>query len=398
MSKCVQTCAACGKERSFALQGKCTCGGTLLVRYDLERIRRLPRTVLANREATMWRYRELLPVEDKTKIVSLGEGGTPLLRMPALEKEWGLAAVWIKREEQNPMVSFKARGFASAVSLLHERGIRMAAVPSNGNAAAARAGIEAYVLMPQDCPVYIVRECLLYGAATYVIDGLIHDAGRIVEEGQVREGWFYVGTLKEPGRAEGKKTMGLEIAEQLGWTMPDVIVYLTGGGSGIIGLWKAFRELRELGWVRGELPRLVSVQEEGCAPIVSALRSGAGVKPVEHCAGASPTGMRVPHPPDGDLIVSILRETGGTAVAVSAEEIRRAQARMGALGVTSSHEGAASLAGTLRLREERWLKDKERVVLFNTTHALKYVPWGNPANQPGLRIIRSYSDICGSVS
>jgi threonine synthase len=393
MGKGIQVCTVCGRERPLTISGKCSCGGTLLVRYDLERIcREVNRDAIAARPATMWRYHELLPVEDLANIVSMGEGWTPLLRMPVLEIEYGLSHVWIKREEQNPTGSFKARGFSAAVSLFREHGIKKAAVNSNGNAAAAlaayaaRAGIEAHVILPKDCPIYIVRECEHYGAFTYVVDGLIHDAGRIVEERQEKVGWTSAGTMKEPGRTEGKKTMGLEIAEQLGWALPDTIIYPTGGGSGIIGLWKAFKELIELGWVKGPMPRLVSVQESGCDPLAEAIRNGGAVQPKDPDANVMPTGLRVPYPPDGNLLVSILKETGGTAVAVERKEIREVQGRLGLLGVSASPEGAATLAGLIRLREKGWLNRKERVILFNTSHAMKYISWGNEGNEGPVRV------------
>jgi threonine synthase len=321
----------------------------------------------------MWRYAELLPVQEPEFAVSLGEGWTPLTPMDTRGSGLAVQALWIKREELNPTGSFKARGLSAAVSLLKERGIRRAAIASNGNAAsalaayAARAGIEAFVFVPEDCPPLIVKECTRYGARTFKVKGLIHDAGRWVEAGKALFGWTSVATLKEPGRAEGKKTMGFEVAEQLGWRLPSVIVYPTGGGSGVIGMWKAFKELRELGLVDDPLPRLVSVQEEGCAPLVGALG-----KTIRTDRSASPTGMRVPQPPDLGLLVRILRETQGTAVAVDSQEIRDAQRALGSRGISASPEGAATWAGLHRLQEEGWLEPQDRVVLFNTSHALTY--------------------------
>jgi threonine synthase len=269
-----------------------------------------------------------------------------------------------------------------------------AAVPSNGNAAAAlaayagRAGMEAYVFVPADCPGMIVWEAKHYGAHTYQINGLIHDAGKIIEDGIFEQRWFNVGTMKEPGRVEGKKTMGYELAEQFGWKLPDVIVYPTGGGSGIIGMWKAFREMRELGWIDCPFPRMISVQEKGCEPLVTALENGQHVKPSAQPVDSAPTGMRVPLPPDGDLVVSILKETGGTAVAVSREEIAHAAKLFGSQGISASPEGAAALAGFIRLSQQGAIEADETVVLFNTAHALKYLP----CSRPNIPVVNNYEE------
>ncbi|GIP37712.1 threonine synthase [Paenibacillus sp. J31TS4] len=398
MSKCWLVCSRCERRQPFALRGKCRCGGTLLVAYDLELAgRTMTKEELTGRTTSMWRYLELLPVRLTEAIVTLGEGGTPLLRLPRAEKRLALREIYVKREEQNPTGSFKARGFSAAVSLLKERGIHRAAVPSNGNAAsafaayAARGGLDAYVFVPRDCPRLIVEESMRYGAQTYIVDGLIHNASALIEEGRDEQGWFHVGTLREPGRVEGKKTMGLELAEQLGWRLPDVIVYPTGGGSGIIGLWKAFRELREMGLAEGPLPRFVSVQEAGCQPIVDAVAAGERVRPPAGPVESAPTGLRVPQPPDGDLIAEIIRRTDGTAVAVSCGEIESAAAETGREGLSSSPEGAAAWAGLLRLRSDGWLEPTDRVVVFNTAHALKYA-----AAEPSLAgppLVRSYADV-----
>jgi threonine synthase len=389
-------CKACGKRTKFSIQGtKCGCGGTLLVEYDLQLVgRTLTKESLRQRGASMWRYEELLPIEQKEHIVSLGEGWTPLVRLGLAEQRLPLGKLWVKREEQNPTGSFKSRGFSAALSVAKEHGIRKVAVNSNGNAASALAayagyaGMEAYVFLPQDCPGIIVEECVHYGARTCLVDGLIHDAGKIIADGAEEQDWHNVGTLKEPGRAEGKKTMGLELAEQLGWKLPDVIVYPTGGGSGIIGMWNAFKQLRELGFVDGELPRMVSVQEAGCDPLVQAIEGGGRFVAQGEDVSSNPTGMRVPNPPDGELIVSILQESGGTALAVSAEEIRDAQLAMGQQGLSSSPEGAATWAGLLRLLERGWIGADEEVVLFNTSHAMKYLPWA----AKGVPVVRNYRD------
>jgi threonine synthase len=348
-----------------------------LVEYDLDRAARtMSKDVLRHRTASMWRYAELLPVSNPTSIVSLGEGWTPLIRMRAAERALGVRRLWVKREEQNPTGSFKARGMSVALSVALEHGVRKVAVNSNGNAAsalaayAARAGMEAYVFLPKDCPWLIAEECLHYGARTTLVNGFIHDAGKLIADGAAEQGWHHVGTLREPGRAEGKKTMGLELAEQLGWKLPDVIVYPTGGGSGIIGMWNAFRQLRRLGWIDGKLPRIVAVQEAGCAPIAHAISGGAAPERVD----STPTGMRVPNPPDGDLIVRILRETGGTAVEVTADDIQASQAVAGGYGISASPEGAATWAGFARLLDQGWIRPYDEVVLFNTSHAMKYWP------------------------
>nr|WP_279537950.1 threonine synthase [Paenibacillus turpanensis] len=388
-------CRACRKSRKFQLAlERCSCGGSFVVEYDLEQVQNtLSKESLLERPSTMWRYWELLPVRDSSNIVSLGEGWTPLVRLHRAEKALSVAKLWVKREEQNPTGSFKSRGFSAAVSIAKEYGVSKVAVNSNGNAAsalaayAAYAGMEAYVFVPQDCPGLIVEECVGYGAHTVLVYGLIHDAGKIIQDGKAEQGWHHVGTLKEPGRAEGKKTMGLELAEQLAWKLPDVIVYPTGGGSGVIGMWNAFRQLKELGMAHGDLPRFVSVQEAGCQPLVDAVQAGRFAEQNSDVTSA-PTGMRVPNPPDGDWLLSILRETNGTAVAVSGEEIRNASIHLGKLGISSSPEGAATWAGFCRLREQGWIRPHDEVVLFNTSHAMKYMHW--PVKN--VPIVKNYAD------
>ncbi len=386
-------CSRCGVTTPFGPSALCPCGGSLLVAYDLDRVAAtLGPDVLPSRPGSLWRFREMLPIERDRSIVSLGEGCTPLLPLPPLRQALGVGGVYVKREEQNPTDSFKARGLSVAVSLLVEHGIGKAAIGSNGNAGsalaayAARAGISAHVFLPEDCPGLIVDECRRYGAEVCLVRGLIQDAGRLIEEGRGDEGWFNVGTLREPGRIEGKKTMGLELAEQLGWRLPDVIVYPTGGGSGIIGMWKAFREMKALGWVTGDAPRFACVQEQGCTPLVAAI-AGGDDRPDR--GGAGPTGLRVPCPPDGALVAGIVRESGGTAVAVTRDEIESAQAQFGSLGLSSSPEGAATLAGLRRLREGDWIGSGDVVVLFNTAGATKYRQWSSPAPPP---VVSGYAD------
>lgn len=338
--------------------------------------------------------RAALPVEKPDNIVSLGEGWTPLLRLFEAEKALPLRRLWVKREEQNPTGSFKSRGFSAALSIAREHRISKVAVNSNGNAAsalaayAAYAGMEAYVFVPKDCPGLIVEECVDYGAKTYLVDGFIHDAGLIIKQGESEQGWYNVGTLKEPGRSEGKKTMGLEIAEQLGWKLPDVIIYPTGGGSGVIGMWNAFRQLKQLGFVQGELPRIVCVQEDGCQPLADAIQANRNFQAQCDRVVSNPTGMRVPNPPDGELLVSILRSCGGTAIAVTGEEIADAQRSMGKQGISASPEGAATWAALLRLLDEGFIRREEEVVLFNTSHAMKYKPWAN-AQVP---VVKNYEE------
>jgi threonine synthase len=397
MQKFGLVCLRCGKQEPFAVKGRCTCGGTMLVEYDMDLVAKtLSKAALSKRPSTMWKYKELLPIISTNSIVSLGEGGTPLIRMPSLEKELHISQIWLKREEQNPTGSFKSRGFSAALSILREQGIGFPAVPSNGNAAAAlaayaaRAQMKALIIVPSDCPGMIVRECLRYGAQTYKVDGFIHHAAAIIEEGKQEQGWIHVGTLREPGRVEGKKTMGLELAEQLNWKLPDVIVYPTGGGSGLIGIRKAFHELLKLGWISGSLPRFISVQEQGCQPIVDALHATERKSDSDPQVSSSPTGLRVPNPPDLALIVSILKETGGTAIAVNKEEIAAAQMDLGACGISASPEGAATLAGLRHLREMSLVSDGESVVIINTAHADKY---SEPSEIDPIPVIRSYSEL-----
>ncbi|MBD0380803.1 threonine synthase [Paenibacillus sedimenti] len=392
-------CSRCSLTLPFRYnEMKCACGGTLLVDYDVEQIARtFTKEALAARYPTMWRYKDLLPVNEPDCIVSLGEGWTPLLRMREWERKLPIRQLWIKREEQNPTGSFKSRGFSVAVSLLKEAGVTQAAVPSNGNAAGAlaayagRAGIKAYAFIPSDCPPLIVQECVQYGARTFLVDGFIHDAAAIIEAGKEEQGWVNVGTLKEAGRVEGKKTMGLELAEQLGWKFPDVIIYPTGGGSGIIGMWKAYIELKALGWIDGPMPRFVCVQEAGCQPIVDSLAAGGQAAAQPAGVPASPTGMRVPNPPDLELILSIVEQSGGTAIALSRSEIASAVETLGAQGISASPEGAATWAGLLASCESGWLRPTDSVVLFNTSHALKYSKLASLAQLP---TIRNYRDFC----
>lgn len=380
------SCAACGRSyppnRLYNLCGQCQ--KPLLVHYDLDRVALAPQH-LADRPASLWRYQEVLPVERAENVVSLGEGWTPLLHAQRLGRELGLSRLYIKDEALNPTASFKARGMAVAVSMAKELGVRKLAVPSAGNAAgalaayAARAGLEAHIFMPRDVPLANRLECQYYGARVTLVDGLITDCGRMVAAGQDREGWFDVSTLKEPYRIEGKKTMGYELAEQLDWQLPDVIVYPTGGGTGLIGMWKAFDELERLGWIGPGRPRMVSVQAEGCAPIVQALADGARTgAPIAHPHTVA-AGLRVPKAIGDFIILDILRRSRGTAVSVSdADLMAAAQQLAAAEGIFPAPEGAACVPALQTLLERGALKPDERVVAFNTGGGLKYVDVWQP--------------------
>ncbi len=376
-------CADCGATYDATVeQHRCDCSGILLARYDLTRLaREVPRERIAARSwsAGLWRYAELLPVERPEDRVTLGEGATPLLPVAWLSAELG-ADVWLKEEGLNPTGSFKARGAAVGVARAKSLGAQTLALPTAGNAGAAwaaygaRAGLPVVVAMPQDAPALTQREVALYGARLHLVDGLISDAGVWVAEGVREHGWYDASTFKEPYRLEGKKTLGLEIAEQLGWRAPDVILYPTGGGVGLIGLEKAFTELRALGWLDDEqpIPRLVAAQAAGCAPVVRAWEAGETATTFWEGARTVAAGLRVPGPLAGALMLRVLRETHGTALAVSDDEIRAALGELARAGLWVSPEGAALLPATRRLRSEGWIRDGERVVLLNTGSGLVY--------------------------
>jgi threonine synthase len=354
----------------------------LLARYDLAAAARSwRRESLAGRAPDMWRYRELMPLDDGEEPVTLGEGFTPLVQAARLGRSLGLSRLFIKDESLNPTNSFKARGLSVAVTRARTVGARVLSVPSAGNAAnamaayAACAGLEAKVFMPKDVKVPFIRECELYGADVTLVDGLITDAGRVAAERGGPLGWYDVSTLKEPYRIEGKKTMGYELAEQLGWRWPDWIVYPTGGGTGIVGMWKAFEEIETLGWVpRGRRPRMVSVQAEHCAPIIRAFEQGAERAEMWQNARTCADGLRVPKAIGDFLILRAIRESGGTAVAVSDEDMVRDMKVIGALeGVSAAPEGGATLSALRRLQADGLVKPDDTVVLFNTGGALKYL-------------------------
>ncbi len=357
-------------------------GRPLWVRYDLDAIgRAVSRDQVEAREPTMWRYRELLPVEHASNVVSLGEGMTPVLRCDRLAAELGVAGLLIKDESQLPTGSFKARGLAMAVSRAKELGATRLAIPTAGNAGgalaayAARAGLEAWVFMPADTPVVNQMEAANHGARAYLVDGLINDCGAVVREGAEPMAWFDVSTLKEPYRIEGKKTMGLELAEQLGWRLPDVILYPTGGGTGLIGMWKAFAELEALGWLEDPgLPRMVSCQAAGCAPIAAAFAAGerfAEPFPNPHTAAS---GLRVPVAVGDFMILDAVRESGGAALAADEDRLLYWARRAAELeGVAMCPEAGACLAVLEQMVADGTVDAGEEIVVFNTGAAQKYV-------------------------
>lgn len=344
------------------------------VRYDLDAVRRaVRREDLVGRPPTMWRYRELLPVENEQSIVTLGEGMTPLLACTRLGSQLGVQDLWIKDESQLPTGSFKARGVATAVSMASYFGINRIAMPTAGNAGgalaayAARAGMEAFIFMPADTPQVNQFEAVALGASVFLVDGVITDCGKIVGAGKEATGWFDMSTLKEPYRIEGKKTMGLEIAEQFEWRLPDVIVYPTGGGTGLIGMWKAFHELRELGWLETEtMPRMVSVQSSGCCPIVNAFDAGDRFCTFFEGAETVAKGLRVPSAVGDFMILDAIRESGGTAIAVAEERILEWM-KLGArqTGISVCPESATCIGAVEELVMNGYVHADERVVIFN---------------------------------
>jgi threonine synthase len=376
-------CMACGTRHDAGrLHNLCTqCGKPLYARYDLAAASRtLTKGALAKRAADMWRYREVMPVEDDANIVSLGEGWTPLLRAERLGTDVGIERLLIKDESLNPTQSFKARGMSAAVSMAKELGVRKLAAPSAGNAGgalaayAARAGLEAHIFVPKDTPRANIVECQRLGAYVTLIDGLITDCGAEVARRKDAEGWFDVSTLKEPYRVEGKKTLGYELAEQLDWKLPDVIIYPTGGGTGLVGMWKAFDEMQQMGWIGSKRPRMVTVQSDGCAPIVKAFEEGKQHAEMFENAETVASGLRVPKAIGDFLILDAIRKSGGTAIAVSDAELIDAVDEIGSReGLFVAPEGGACLPA-LRVLIERHLVDRdETVVLFNTGAGIKYL-------------------------
>ncbi len=375
-------CSVCGKQREAGkIHNLCDCGGPLLVRYDLEKAKATwSRDAVAKGPGNMWRYAPVLPVHEAASIVSLGEGMTPMLRARRLGDRLGVQDLWVKDEGMNPTGSFKARGLSCAVSMCVELGIRKVAIPSAGNAAsamaayAAAAGIEAHIFMPRDVPQSNYIECKVFGAHVTLVDGLISDCGRLVAERKDAEGWFDVSTLKEPYRIEGKKTMGYEVAEQLGWTLPDAIFYPAGGGVGLIGMWKAFAEMETLGWISSKRPKMIAVQTEGCQPVVYAFERGESKSQFWDNAHTVAAGLRVPKPLGDVLMLDAIRKSGGTAIAVSDEELLDACVELGAdEGIFAAPEGGACVAALQKLLANGFLKPDQRIVLYNTGAGIKYL-------------------------
>ncbi len=375
-------CSRCGTRYDAGqVQGTCSCGSPLLARYDIAWVRtQVSRDDLAGRPHDLWRYHELLPVSDASRVVSLGEGMTPLLALPRLGQSIGVPRLLMKDEGLTPTGTFKARGAAVGVSRAAELGVAGVAMPTNGNAGAAwaayaaRAGLRSLIVMPAAAPSITHAECVAAGAELYLVDGLIGDAGAMVAAAlPSRPGYQDVSTLREPYRLEGKKTMAYEIAEQLGWRLPDVIVYPAGGGVGIIGIYKALRELRDLGWVGGKLPRLVAVQASGCAPIVAAFASGAAESQPWPDARTVAFGITVPKALGDFLVLDAVRGTRGTAVAVTDEALLADQRETARLeGSLICPEGAACVTAVRQLRESGWLGASDEVIVLNTGTGLKY--------------------------
>ncbi len=375
-------CSLCNRKyEPGKVHNLCECGGPLVVRYDLETLRRSwSRDQLRSGPNSMWRYAPVLPPTRQTSIISLGEGMTPLVRTRRLGGRIGADQLWLKDEGLNPTGSFKARGLSCAVSMAVELGIRRLAIPSAGNAASAMAaysaaaGLEAHIFMPRDVPQANFVECKAYGAQVTLVDGLISDCAKLVAAGAKREGWFDVTTLKEPYRLEGKKTMGYELAEQMDWQLPDAIFYPTGGGVGLIGMWKAFSEMEALGWIGAKRPKMVAVQVEGCQPVVRAFERGSPRSEFWENASTVASGLRVPKPLGDFLILNAVRESGGTAIAVNDTELLDAGLRLAAEeGLFVAPEGASCVSALEKLLTNGFLKRDEKIVLYNTGAGLKYL-------------------------
>jgi threonine synthase len=371
-------CSRCGTHHpADRLQNLCSCGGPLLARYDLKKAsKRLTREAMHSRPANMWRYAEILPAGAP---VTLGEGMTPLLHARRLGERLGLSALYVKDEGLNPTGSFKARGLSAAVTQAKALGAKTLAIPTAGNAGgalaayAAQAGLPCVIVMPMDTPAANVIECRAFGADVRMLPGLISDCGKFVAEHKDREGWFEISTLKEPYRIEGKKTMAYELWEQLDGKLPDVILYPTGGGVGMIGMWKAFEEMQAMGWIGTERPRMVSVQAAGCAPIVAAFEKGAESAPFWDNAATIASGLRVPKALGDFLVLRAVRESRGTAVAVSDDDMLDAGRELASLeGIFAAPEGAATVAAARKLAAAGWLQSPDSIVLFNTGCGYKY--------------------------
>jgi threonine synthase len=373
----------CGRPALDARQRHhlCACGAPLLARYDLSAARAWSRDSLRDREPSMWRYRELMPLFADEQPVTLGEGFTPLIRARTLGERLGLDRLFVKDESLNPTNSFKARGQSAAITRARGLGATTVSVPSAGNAGnamaayAARAGLTAKVFLPKDVKAPFARECELYGADVTLVDGLITDAARVAAEQGGPLGWYDVSTLKEPYRIEGKKTMGYELAEQMDWAYPDWIIYPTGGGTGMVGMWKAFEEMERIGWMQpARRPRMVSVQASGCAPIVRAFQEGTEKAAMWEGAATVADGLRVPRAIGDFLILRAVRESGGTAIAVSDAQMVDGMIEIGSCeGISAAPEGGAALAAIRQLVQNGTIKARDSVVLFNTGGALKYL-------------------------
>ena len=383
-------CSKCHKEYSHqAVQTFCPdCKATLLPRYELEAVReKVDRADISQRQKGMWRWHELLPVLDVKNQVFLGEGDTPLLPLPHLEKELGLSNLYVKDESANPTGSFKARGLAAAISKAKELGVEKVIIPTAGNAGgamaayAARAGLRAHIFMPKDTPYANMEESRMAGAEVVLVDGLISDAAGLAGEKARAEGWFDVSTFKEPYRVEGKKVMGYELAESFNWELPEVIIYPTGGGTGLVGMWKAFAELEALGWLDAKAikrPRMVAVQADGCAPVVKAFHQGAAFCDFWTDAHTIASGLRVPKSFADHLILQDIYDSNGTAIAVSDRSILESQKQLASMeGIFAAPEGAATLAALKELIQQGWIHPEERIVLFNTGSGLKYLDHKN---------------------
>jgi threonine synthase len=377
-------CSACGRVYSrYEVNTYCLdCKAPLLSNYDLETVRKhTDRDEFHSRPRGMWRWHEILPVIESQNVVSLGEGDSALLHLPNLGKELSLSNLFVKEESSNPTGTFKARGLSSAVSKARELGIQKVIIPTAGNAGgamaayAARAGLKAHIFMPKDTPYANIEESIMAGAEVTLVDGLISEAASMAGEKARKEGWFDLSTFKEPYRVEGKKIMGYELAEALDWTLPDVIIYPTGGGTGLVGMWKAFAELEALGWLENtKRPRMVVVQAEGCAPVVKAFEAGKTSCDFWPDAHTIASGLRVPKSFADQLILSDLYESNGIAISVSDDDLLDAQHQLGkAEGIFSAPEGAATLSALKKLIQQKWVHPDERIVLFNTGSGLKYL-------------------------
>jgi threonine synthase len=377
-------CSGCNKEYSYKeLHTFCpVCQSPLLSIYNLNDVRQhVDRDEITHRSKGMWRWAELLPVIEKENRIFLGEGDTALLSLPHVEKELRLTNLYVKDESSNPTGSFKARGLAAAISKAKELGVEKVIIPTAGNAGgamaayAARAGLKAHIFMPKDTPFANIEESRMAGAEVILVDGLISDAAGMAGEKARAEGWFDVSTFKEPYRVEGKKVMGYELAESFGWELPDVIIYPTGGGTGLVGMWKAFDELEQLGWLKiTKRPRMVSVQADGCAPVVRAFDNGASFCDFWINAHTIASGLRVPKSFADHIILQDIYDSHGTAIAVSDDAILVAQKKLAQMeGIFAAPEGAATLAALQQLVQQKWIQPDERIVLFNTGSGLKYL-------------------------